>query len=165
MDARIGDWVVTPRSGKAVEINALWYNALAIYVQPQNPDYRPTYQGSLFLRDSAYHQGTVWARLLGPYLTALVRVRGITGRKQGLNLLQAVRDNLSEAGIGQISEIFDGDAPHTPRGCIAQAWSVAEIGRAYVEDLLDVGKEKNEQPSAKPVASKVPTPLQDVALQ
>jgi predicted glycogen debranching enzyme len=233
MDARIGDWVVTPRSGKAVEINALWYNALAIYVQllqkvgrpkkaenyqklaekvmtryaqvfwnsegnclfdvvdgerrddairpnqilalslpfpllgrnrarqvlktvehhlltpvglrslsPQDPDYRPTYQGSPFLRDSAYHQGTVWAWLLGPYLTALVRVRGITGRKQGLKLLQAVRNHLSEAGIGQISEIFDGDAPHTPRGCIAQAWSVAEIGRAYVEDLLDVGKER-----------------------
>jgi predicted glycogen debranching enzyme len=229
MDARIGNWVVTPRSGKAVEINALWYNALAIYVQllqkvgrlqkaknyrklaekvmtrytqvfwnsernclfdvvdgerrddairpnqilalslpfpllgrnrarqvlktvehhlltpvglrslsPQDPDYRPTYQGSPFLRDSAYHQGTVWAWLLGPYLTALVRVRGITGRKQGLKLLQAVRNHLSEAGIGQISEIFDGDAPHTPRGCIAQAWSVAEIGRAYVEDLLNV---------------------------
>jgi glycogen debranching enzyme len=59
-----------------------------------------------------------------------------------LKLLQAVQNHLSEAGIGQISEIFDGDAPHTPRGCIAQAWSVAEIGRAYVEDLLDVGKER-----------------------
>ncbi len=241
MDAKIGDWVVTPRSGKAVEINALWYNALAIYARllqtvgrkkktskiyqtlaekvmkrfsqifwnpeggylfdvvdgehrdgairpnqilalslpfpllgrnrarqvlqtienhlltpvglrslsPQDPDYHPTYQGNPFLRDSAYHQGTVWAWLLGPYLTALVRVRGKTGQKQGLKLLQAVRNHLSEAGIGQISEIFDGDAPHTPRGCIAQAWSVAEIGRAYMEDLLNEGPRETIPPLTK----------------
>lgn len=105
-------------------------------LSPQDPDYLPTYQGNAFLRDSAYHQGTVWAWLLGPYLTALVRVRGKTGQKKGIRLLQAVRNDLSEYGVGQISEIFDGDAPYTPRGCIAQAWSVAEIGRAYVEDLL-----------------------------
>jgi predicted glycogen debranching enzyme len=230
MDAKIADWVVTPRSGKAVEINALWYNAVAIYARllhtvgrqeeaktyqtlakkiskrfvqvfwnpeggylfdgvdgeqrddairpnqvlalslpfallgrtrarqvlktvedhlltpvglrslsPQDPAFHPTYQGNSYQRDSAYHQGTVWAWLLGPYLTALVRVRGKTGRKQGLKLVQAVQSHLSESGIGQISEIFDGDAPHAPRGCIAQAWSVAEIARAYVEDLLDAG--------------------------
>ncbi|WP_167496333.1 amylo-alpha-1,6-glucosidase [Desulfopila sp. IMCC35006] len=240
MDAKIGDWVVTPRNGKAVEINALWYNALAIYARllqtvgrnkkaqiyqalaekvvqrfaqvfwnpqggylfdvvdgeksdgairpnqilalslpfpllgrnrarqvlktiedhlltpvglrslsPQDPDYHPTYEGSPFLRDSAYHQGTVWAWLLGPYLTALVRVRGKTGQKQGLKLLQAVRNHLAEAGIGQISEIFDGDAPHTPRGCIAQAWSVAEIGRAYLEDLLHEGPSETITPLTK----------------
>jgi predicted glycogen debranching enzyme len=228
MDAKIGDWVVTPRSGKAVEINALWYNALAIYerllhavgrkeeaktyqtlskkiikrfvqvfwnpeggylfdvvdgerhdgairpnqilalslpfallgrnrarqvlkivedhlltpvglrsLSPQDPAYNPTYQGNAYQRDSAYHQGTVWAWLLGPYLTALVRVRGKTGRKQGLKLVQAVQNHLSESGIGQISEIFDGDAPHASRGCIAQAWSVAEILRAHIEDLQD----------------------------
>jgi predicted glycogen debranching enzyme len=228
MDAKIGDWVVTPRSGKAVEINALWDNALAIYerllhavgrkeeaktyqtrskkiikrfvqvfwnpeggylfdvvdgerhdgairpnqilalslpfallgrnrarqvlkivedhlltpvglrsLSPQDPAYNPTYQGNAYQRDSAYHQGTVWAWLLGPYLTALVRVRGKTGRKQGLKLVQAVQNHLSESGIGQISEIFDGDAPHASRGCIAQAWSVAEILRAHIEDLQD----------------------------
>ncbi len=108
-------------------------------LSPQDPAYNPTYQGNAYQRDSAYHQGTVWAWLLGPYLTALVRVRGKTGRKQGLKLVQAVQNHLSESGIGQISEIFDGDAPHAPRGCIAQAWSVAEIARAYVEDLLDAG--------------------------
>ena len=226
MDAKIGDWVVTPRHGKAVEINALWYNAVAIYeklldavgrkeeakiyqtlakkitkhfvqefwnadggylfdvvngdqrdgairpnqilaislpfallgrnrarqvlktvedllltpvglrsLSPLDPSYNPTYQGNADLRDAAYHQGTVWGWLLGPYLTALVKVRGKTGRKQGLKLVKAFRKHLSEAGIGQISEIFDGDDPHTPRGCIAQAWSVAEILRAYIEDL------------------------------
>lgn len=233
MDAKVGSWVVTPRNGKAVEINALWYNALAIYahllvtirrrkkaeryqyladkvkrhfsrafwnaegkylfdvvdgerrdaairpnqlfalslpftllgqhrarmvlatvdkhlltpvglrsLSPQDPDYHPEYRNNQFLRDSAYHQGTVWAWLLGPYLTALVRIRGKSGRKQGLRMMEAIRGHLSEAGIGQISEIFDGDAPHTPRGCIAQAWSVAEIKRAYMEDLLDIGPEK-----------------------
>ena len=235
MDAKIGDWVVTPRTGKAVEINALWCNALAIlsslynsvgqkasakrfaqrtvqtsdrfaevfwyeeggylydYVDgekrdtsirpnqifalslpypllegqqakmvletvmdklytpfglrslaPDDPDYRPVYSGNGSERDSAYHQGTVWAWLLGPYLTALVRVRGQTGRKQGLKLVQAVQDHLSESGIGQISEIFDGGDPHAPRGCIAQAWSVAEIVRAYVEDLLEVDPRKSD---------------------
>lgn len=230
MDAKIGDWVVTPRNGKAVEINALWYNALVIYGQllqtigckkeaetsqklaekvhagflkdfwnpvggylfdlvdgerrdeairpnqllaislpfsllkntqarqvlevveehlltpvglrslsPQDPAYRPLYEGDPYSRDSAYHQGTVWAWLLGPYLTALTRVRGKTGRKLGLKLMGAIHNHLSESGIGQISEIFDGDAPYAPRGCIAQAWSVAEILRAYVEDLLNVG--------------------------
>ena len=77
--------------------------------------------------------------MLGPYLTALVKVRGKTGRRQGLKLMSAVQDHLTTSGIGQISEIFDGASPHAPRGCIAQAWSVAEIARAYVEDLLDAG--------------------------
>ncbi len=229
MDAKIGDWVVTPRSGKAVEINVLWYNAVAIYARllhtagrkeeaktyqtlakkiikrfvqvfwnseggylfdgvdgeqrddairpnqilalslpfallgrtrarqvlktvedhlltpvglrslsPQDPAFHPTYR-AIAISATAYHQGTVWAWLLGPYLTALVRVRGKTGQKQGLKLVQAIENHLSESGIGQISEIFDGDAPHAPRGCIAQAWSVAEIVRAYLEDLLDAG--------------------------
>jgi predicted glycogen debranching enzyme len=228
MDAKIGDWVVTPRSGKAVEINALWYNAVAIYEQllqtigrkkeaetfqtlaekiikrfvqvfwnpedgylfdvvddekrdgtirpnqilaislpfallgrnrarqllkvvedhlltpvglrslsPQDPAFNPKYQGNAYQRDAAYHQGTVWAWLLGPYLTALVKVRGKTGQKQGLKLVQTIQNHLSKSGIGQISEIFDGDDPHVPRGCIAQAWSVAEILRAYIEDLQD----------------------------
>lgn len=235
MDAKIGDWVVTPRSGKAVEINALWYNALAVYerllntvgrkeearayqrlsekvithfdqvfwnpdggylfdvvdgdrrdgairpnqilaislpftllegdsarqvlktvedhlltpvglrsLSPQDPAYNPVYQGNAYQRDAAYHQGTVWAWLLGPYLTALVKFRGETGRQQGLKLIQSVHDHLLESGIGQISEIFDGDAPHRPRGCIAQAWSVAEIMRAYVEDLLNAGPGKRD---------------------
>ena len=106
---------------------------------PHDPAFNPTYQGNAYQRDAAYHQGTVWAWLLGPYLTALVKVRGKTGRKQGLKWMPAVQDHLSTSGIGQISEIFDGDPPHAPRGCMAQAWSVAEIARAYVEDLLGAG--------------------------
>ncbi|HEX3528834.1 MAG TPA: amylo-alpha-1,6-glucosidase [Thermoanaerobaculia bacterium] len=224
MDARVGDWVVTPRSGKPVEIQALWVNALSILaalrerwggdgsdprqrsvaaaarfndlfwneaagflydnvqdsgsdaslrpnqllalslpfplvtgaraerilhaveaklltpvglrtLAPDDPAYRPRCTGSPPERDGAYHQGTVWPWLLGPYLTALVRVRGEEGRRQGRELLAAFAPHLGEAGLGSVSEIFDSDPPHAPRGCIAQAWSVAEILRAAVEDL------------------------------
>ena len=225
MDAKVGDWVVTPRMGKPVEIQALWCNALSILaalrerwggdagelreraavvaerfgelfwneaagclydnvdptgtrdpslrpnqllalslpfalvtgeraervlraveaklltpvglrtLAPDDPAYRPACTGGPLERDSAYHQGTVWPWLLGPYLTALVRVRGAEGRRQGRALLAGFAPHLGEAGIGSVSEIFDGDPPHTPRGCIAQAWSVAEVLRAAVEDL------------------------------
>ncbi len=228
MDAKIGDWVVTPRTGKAVEINALWCNALAIlailykligqkasarrlarrtektrdrfrkefwyeeggylydYVNgkirdtsirpnqilalslpypllegqqakkvletvtdklytpfglrslaPDDPHYRPVYSGNGLERDSAYHQGTVWAWLLGPWLTALVRVNGQEGKTTAQNYFKEIMPHLENAGIGSVSEIFDADWPHAPRGCIAQAWSVAEILRAYIEDLQD----------------------------
>ena len=227
MDARIGDWVVTPRQGKAVEINALWYNALRIvadllkrfddghagsayerraektkegfnavfwYEQgqylydcingdhrdtairpnqifavslpfsplnkerahsvlriveeklltplglrtlaPEHPDYKPMYGGDQVSRDSAYHQGTVWPWLMGPFISALVRVRGPAGREQAAGLLEGLLTHLSDAGVGTVSEIFDADPPHAPKGCIAQAWSVAEIFRAYVEEVL-----------------------------
>ncbi len=227
MDAKIGDWVVTPRTGKAVEINALWYNALVIMAElsrrcsrrqqadnfaqrsqtvrqrfmevfwndaggylydvvdgelcdgsirpnqifalslpfalaageqakrvlkvvtdelytpfglrslsPRDAAYRPVYTGNGFDRDSAYHQGTVWGWLLGPYITALVRVEGAAGRQKAKGLLRNLMPHLADAGVGTISEIFDAAAPHTPRGCMAQAWSVAEVLRAYVEDIL-----------------------------
>ncbi len=227
MDAKVGDWVVTPRQGKAVEINALWYNALRIFANilimfdksddaleyekradqvkksfnegfwyeqgqylydyidgdyqetairpnqifaislpfpllneeraksvlrvveekllttfglrslaPEHPDYRPQYGGDPISRDSAYHQGTVWAWLIGPFISALVRVKGSAGKEQAKGILEKMGTHLSDAGIGTISEIFDADAPHAPRGCIAQAWSVAEILRAYVEEVL-----------------------------
>ena len=226
MDAKVGDRVVTPRQGKAVEINALWYNALKIFAElsdtvndsltasryakkaaavrkqfnelfwneaqtclldyidgnyrdatirpnqvfalslpfpllskararavltivedqllttrglrslsSNDPDYRPVYGGDRFARDSAYHQGTVWGWLLGPFITALVTVRGAAGKKQAKKLLKAMETHLADAGVGTVSEIFDGDPPHTPRGCIAQAWSVAELLRACVEDV------------------------------
>ncbi len=228
MDAKIGDWVVTPRTGKAVEINALWCNALAIlaalynsvgqkasaerfgqraeqtkdrfrkefwyedggylydYVDSETHDtsirpnqifalslpfpllegqqakrvletvtdklytpfglrslapddsyYRPVYSGNGSERDSAYHQGTVWAWLLGPWLTALVRVNGKEGKSTARKCFQELMPHIEDAGIGTVSEIFDADWPHAPRGCIAQAWSVAEILRAYVEDLQE----------------------------
>jgi glycogen debranching enzyme len=231
MDARIGDWVVTPRSGKPVEIQALWYNALKIMedlaqrfgdeglrqrcatlasiasgafnhffwnkernclydvIEGSQPDptirpnqifaaslhysmlstgraravveiverelltpvglrtlspldsrYRPRYEGDQYSRDSAYHQGTVWPWLLGSFITAYVRVNGGTpaAREHAHGLLRGLESRLGEAGLGQISEIFDADAPHLPRGCFAQAWSVAEILRALCEDVYQI---------------------------
>ncbi|HVG90983.1 MAG TPA: amylo-alpha-1,6-glucosidase [Alphaproteobacteria bacterium] len=232
MDAKIGDWVVTPRSGKPVEIQALWYNALCIMQDlaarfsdddrrkkyaglaaltsetfnrtfwnndaqclydvvndgpPGDPPdgsirpnqifavslhhsmlsqeraravvekvekelltpvglrtlnrsdtrYRATYEGNQASRDSAYHQGTVWPWLLGPFVSAYVRVNGGTAQARALahDFLRGIEAHLSEAGLGQISEIFDGDIPHRPRGCFAQAWSVAEVLRALCEDV------------------------------
>ncbi len=224
MDAKVGDWVVTPRSGFPVEIQALWANALAITAElserygkndraadlrrravrvrdrfaerfwneeagglfdvvtetgrdasirpnqifalslpfqlldgeraarllalvesklltprglrtlaADDPRYRPIYLGGPLERDGAYHQGTVWPWLLGSFLTALVRVRGDEGKRQGREILKAFAPHLVEAGIGTVSEIFDAEPPHAPRGCPAQAWSVAELLRAAVE--------------------------------
>jgi predicted glycogen debranching enzyme len=228
MDAKIGDRVVTPRSGKPVEIQALWYNALrtmedlaarfndndrrkkysslaALASETFNrtfwnkdaqclydvinggpPDesirpnqifavslhhsmlsqeraravvekvekelltpvglrtlnrsdgrYRATYEGNQYSRDSAYHQGTVWPWLLGPFVSAYVRVNGGTAqaRARAHDFLRGIEAHLSEAGVGQISEIFDGDVPYRARGCFAQAWSVAEVLRALCEDV------------------------------
>jgi predicted glycogen debranching enzyme len=229
MDAKVGDWVVTPRTGKAVEIQALWYNALrhleriatrlgdqstadysrklaerasdsfnrkfwndaagclfdvihdddttdaairpnqifaislpysmlppdharsVVHVverelltpyglrslAPTDPAYRGRYEGNSLSRDGAYHQGTVWAWLIGPFITAYLKVQGRTpaSLQQARYWLHAFRAHLYDAGLGQISEIFDGDPPHTPRGCIAQAWSVAELLRCEVEEF------------------------------
>jgi predicted glycogen debranching enzyme len=224
MDAKVGDWVVTPRRGKAVEINALWYNALCLLEQwvreelgeqmarpyadharqaresfnqrfwyakgnylydvidgeqgddpacrpnqifaislphpildqdrwqpvlevvrqrlltplglrslaPGHPDYKPTYYGDLRSRDAAYHQGTVWAWLIGPFIDAWVKVHP-ADRGRARQFLEGFVPHLGEAGIGSISEVFDAEAPYTPRGCIAQAWSVAEVLRAWVK--------------------------------
>ena len=85
-------------------------------------------------RDSAYHQGTVWPWLMGPFVTATVRVHGAAGRIRAAAWLEHFREVMRTAGLGQVSEIADGDAPHESRGCIAQAWSVAELLRAAVED-------------------------------
>ena len=101
---------------------------------PREPGYVGIYQGGPAARDAAYHQGTVWSWLLGPYITALVRLRGDAGRRRANEILEDFAPHLGVAGLGSVSEIFDGDAPHAPRGCIAQAWSVGEILRAAVED-------------------------------
>ncbi len=222
MDAKIGDFVVTPRIGKAVEIQALWYNALCIMadfagkfgdekdgkiytemacetkesfnrlfwnereeclfdvicggekdasvrpnqifavglpntmlsigraqkivkkiedelltpiglrsLSPKDKNYCPIYIGSPFERDSAYHQGTVWAWLIGAFVDAYRKVHpnGRQTENRVNEILAGFKNHLNEAGTGQISEIFDADAPFNPRGCIAQAWSVAEVLR------------------------------------
>jgi predicted glycogen debranching enzyme len=228
MDAKLGDWVVTPRQGKPVEIQALWYNALRVMehlgtafdkdeesrhygslaerarasfeqtfwneadgclhdvvtgsgpdrslrpnqifavslphalltgskalrvvdvvewelltpyglrtLSPHDPNYRGQYGGDPRSRDSAYHQGTVWPWLLGPFLSAYVKVHGASEpvRHRANEFLNPLRAHLWQAGLGQISEVFDGDPPHRPGGCIAQAWSVAEVLRTYIEDV------------------------------
>ncbi len=224
MDARLGAWVVTARDGKAVELNALWYNAQRIFADlvqrltgdagtaahwaalaehtrtafveqfwnedreclfdyleerfkspsirpnqlfavslpypllsgakakavvrvveeqlltprglrtlaPTHPDYKSVYQGDQYHRDAAYHQGTVWAWLLGPFCDALIRTRGEAGRKRARQLLVGLLPHLQQEGVvGSISEIFDAAAPHHPRGCPAQAWSVGEVLRVW----------------------------------
>lgn len=240
MDAKAGDLVFTPRSGRPVEVNALWYNAVAILADlekragneaeakaltsrarkiktafarvfwneeagylydvddhvkeasirpnaifavslpyglltkeqaarvlevvdaklltpvglrslaPGDPAYRPVYQGGVAERDAAYHQGTVWTWLLGPYVDALVKVRGAAGRTQARKLLDGLATHLLEACVGQLSEIFDADPPHAARGCPAQAWSVAEVLRARAV----VGAEPVAKAKAKPAAKK-----------
>jgi glycogen debranching enzyme len=104
-------------------------------LSPEDPRFVGIYSGGPRERDAAYHQGTVWSWLLGPYITALVRVRGAAGIAEGQRILKAFAPHLEETCIGTISEIFDGSAPHAPRGCAAQAWSVGEVMRAAVEDL------------------------------
>jgi len=225
MDAKVGDWVVTPRIGKPVEINALWCNALAILrdlaerlgerraageltalaaraceafaakfwfasggylydvidgpdgappdaslrpnqllalalphpvldraraacvlaacerelltsyglrtLDPGHPAYVPQYGGDQRQRDGAYHQGTVWPWLLGAFVRAHYAVHGDLARAR--SYLAPLEHHLADACIGQVSEIFDADPPHAPRGCFAQAWSVAEVLRAWVE--------------------------------
>jgi predicted glycogen debranching enzyme len=219
MDAKVDNWVVTPRIGKPVEINALWYNALRtmakfarrinkphqeytavadrtqlrfarfwnaeknycydvldtpngddislrpnqlfavslpepLLSQPQqrsivdicgrqlltsyglrslNPDdnhYQGVYGGNQYKRDSAYHQGTTWGWLLGAFISAHLRAYG--NRTAAREFLEPMANHLNNHGIGILSEIFDGEAPFTPRGCIAQAWSVAEVLRMWL---------------------------------
>lgn len=228
MDVRVGDWVATPRHGKPVEINALWYNALRIMeslcekfdedasayrtranqvkesfnakfwdssnqclfdvvdgdepddhirpnqiyavslpfsllpeeqekavvalvekelfvgcglrsLAPDHPDYHGIYCGALAKRDAAYHQGTAWGFLLGGFFSAYMKVNhhSSSAAANAVHMLEPVRKHLSDSGcIGSISEIFDGDTPHNPRGCYAQAWSVGEVLRCYCEDIL-----------------------------
>ncbi|MDO9517269.1 MAG: amylo-alpha-1,6-glucosidase [Methanosarcinaceae archaeon] len=98
--------------------------------------------GDMVARDMAYHNGTVWAWLIGPYVSAYTKVNNHSkkSREHARAILLGFEEHLQDGGIGTISEIFDGDAPHRPRGCISQAWSVAEVLRAYVEDVVRGGE-------------------------
>ena len=99
----------------------------------EDPDYRTVYSGNPYERDSAYHQGTVWAWLIGPFVDAYLNAFGDSeeSRRYLESKFDRLRRHLGEAMLGLISEIFDADYPHTPKGCAAQAWSVAEVLRAY----------------------------------
>jgi glycogen debranching enzyme len=98
-------------------------------LSPADPAYAGIYGGGPTERDSHYHQGTVWGWLLGPYALAHWRCHG--DRALALEVLEPMADHLQDAGLGSISEVFDGDAPHAPQGCVAQAWSVAEVLRCW----------------------------------
>jgi glycogen debranching enzyme len=97
---------------------------------PDHHDYKPTYHGDLRTRDAAYHQGTVWSWLIGPFMDAWLKVYP-ERRQEGRRFLGGLEAHLGEASIGSVSEVFDAEPPFTPRGCIAQAWSVGEILRAW----------------------------------
>jgi glycogen debranching enzyme len=99
---------------------------------PGSPDYKPQYYGDLRSRDAAYHQGTVWGWLIGPFIDAWIKLhpeRHTEARK----FLEGFIPHLKEACVGSISEVFDAEPPYTPRGCIAQAWSVAEALRCWIK--------------------------------
>ncbi len=98
---------------------------------PGEPDYKPTYHGDLRSRDAAYHQGTVWPWLIGPFVDSWLKLHP-DDRTGARRFLQGLAEHLGEACLGSISEVADAEAPFTPRGCIAQAWSVAETLRSWV---------------------------------
>jgi glycogen debranching enzyme len=103
-------------------------------LSPSDARYRGRYEGDSATRDSSYHQGPVWAWLLGPFIDAYLKING--EKAQVHEWLEVFSGHLTQAGLGHVSEIFDGDFPHLPRGCFAQAWSVAEVLRTVVENGL-----------------------------
>jgi glycogen debranching enzyme len=110
---------------------------------PEDPSYQGRYRGDVVARDRAYHQGSVYPWLLGPYVAALLRVRGRSSfaRQQALECLQGCIDYISRDGLGQLGELFDGEAPHESGGATASARCVGEILRCYVEDILNLTPE------------------------
>jgi len=98
-------------------------------LSPDDPNYKGNYGGNTLLRDTAYHQGTVWSWLLGPFIEAWMKTLGDQFKEEARAIIQRFTYHQNEGCIGTISEIFDGDAPHHPRGCVAQAWGVAELFR------------------------------------
>jgi len=113
---------------------------------PSDANYKAKYYGSLRDRDAAYHQGTVWPWLIGPYVDAYLKIHpeDASGAR---NLLRAFDDHLGEDAVGSISEIFDAEVPYEPRGCVAQAWSVSEVLRSYVR-IANVGEKKEKRESS-----------------
>ncbi len=125
-------------------VELIWDRLWGVYgvrtLDSADPRYIGIYQGDCRRRNEAYHNGTVWAWLLGPFVTSFVRVNGYDPNKRRNAYDHFLRplfeEEMSRRGLGSVSEIFDGDWPHGSRGCFSQAWSLAEPFRAYVEDIL-----------------------------
>jgi glycogen debranching enzyme len=131
-----------PRARQVVDAveRVLWTPIGLRTLAPGSPGYQPVYAGDMRARDGAYHQGTVWPWLLGPFVEAWVRVRGDTvdaRREARGRFLEPLLAHLNQAGLGHISEIADAEPPHTPRGCPFQAWSLGEALRLQLEVLRD----------------------------
>jgi predicted glycogen debranching enzyme len=112
-------------------------------LSPRDPRYIGHYRGGPWQRDAAYHQGTVWTWLLGPFVRAHYRTHGDASLAQ--SFLNPVAEHLESACLGTVSEIFEGDAPHTACGCFAQAWSVAEILRSWIQLEQEIRKSQKSQ--------------------
>ncbi len=140
------DFVMLDRSRNDAIIEALRRELLTSYglrtLDKNDPRYMGTYVGDRRSRDRAYHNGTVWPWLQGPFITAFLKTKGYSEFRREYafeNFLAPIfTKHIFDAGLGYVSEIFDGDFPHKPRGCVAQAWSVAEPLRAYIEDILQI---------------------------
>ncbi len=119
-------------------------------LSPADPRYCGKYEGDPETRDRAYHQGTVWPWLMGPFITAYLEVHGRSprARRQAAAWLSPLSDFMERDGTGQLPEIFDGDLPHHPRGCMAQAWSVAELLRVCVEERCPAGRNRFQRTHA-----------------
>jgi predicted glycogen debranching enzyme len=111
-------------------------------LEREDPRYKAKYSGGRTSRDEAYHNGTVWPWLTGPFTSAFLKAKGFTSESKDYaekNFIKPLfAEQVAQAGLGTLNEIFDGDPPHTPRGCVSQAWSIAEPLRAYVEDVLQL---------------------------
>lgn len=152
---------VSPDRARKV-LSRVWKELYATYglrsLSIYHPGYRGVYQGDRVKRDGSYHQGTTWSWLIGPFITAYRKAHGYReeDRRQAELFIRPFRDHLRDHGVGFISEIFDGNEPVIPRGCIAQAWGVAEVLRAYVEDVLELsgdisgGKRREERDFTTP---------------
>ena len=136
--------IVEDRFRSRSVVEAVWKRLITPYglrsLSPDDPRYIGVYSGEFSSRDRAYHNGTAWAWLLGPFITAFLKVNGHEAYWRGFAFERFLKPlfqvEIFRAGLGTLSEIFDGDPPHHPRGCISQAWSVAEPLRAYIEDIL-----------------------------
>ena len=114
---------------------------------PGHRDYKAQYYGDLRARDAAYHQGTVWGWLAGPFIDAWLKLYP-EDRAGARRTLSGFLEHLNDAGVGTLSEVFDAEQPYTARGCIAQAWSVAEVLRAWMA-TEEIPKTKSQRPNPK----------------